>query len=472
METQTLIDIFKEAGQGHVFRFWDELDESQKEHLLAQARQIDLPLLKKLIDQEEEALKADAYDWSSITPAPYIAHPSQGGTSQPWEEAAHLGEEALRAGRVAAFTVAGGQGTRLGYEGPKGAFPVTPIRRKPIFQVFAEKLRTAQERYGVDFHWFIMTGLENHEATIAFFKEHSFFGLEHVHFFRQGAFPAVDQSGKLILSQKHSIAMSPNGHGGALKALVESGATQTMKTLGVDIISFFQVDNPLINVIDPAFIGFHLSQNSEMSSKMVPKSSAEERVGVFCSEKDHLRIIEYSDFPESQAQEKDADGVLAFRCGNVAIHTINRDFVERLGGHDASASMPYHYAKKKVLCIDSEGNPLDPEHPNGTKFELFIFDALTFAKNPIVIETERAREFSPVKNAQGADSVQTCHDDQLRLFACWAQAAGVDVPVDESGLPPFSFEISPLFADNETTFVERFNSLDPKPEIKEGTYLE
>lgn len=470
MKIKKLIEAFEQAGQGHVFTFWEELNEAQKKHLLDQAYQIDLNLLSKLLKEREHDPKN--IQWETVEPAPYIPHPDRGGDPSLWKAAIRVGEEAIRAGRVAAFTVAGGQGTRLGYNGPKGIFPATPLKKKPIFRVFAEKIHAAQRRYQVPFHWFIMTGLENHEETIAFFEDHGFFGLEHVHFFRQGVFPAVDFSGKLILADKHSIALSPDGHGGALKALVVSGATQKMKVLGIDIISFFQVDNPLVKVIDPAFIGFHLNAASEMSSKMVTKRYAEERVGVFCSKNKKLNIIEYSDLPEAQAKSLDEKGQLAFRCGNVAIHILNREFVERLGANQNVFSLPYHWAKKKVFCIDDSGFPIAPEYPNAIKFELFIFDALAFAKNPIVIESDRSQEFSPIKNSQGVDSVQTCYEDQLRLFAQWAQASGVPIPVDDSGLPEFLFEVSPLFANDGDEFLEQFNNLASKPDIQEGTYLE
>ncbi|MGE9296095.1 MAG: UTP--glucose-1-phosphate uridylyltransferase, partial [Puniceicoccales bacterium] len=274
IDSDAIRQQFDAAGQGQVFQYWDELDDAARETLLAQAAEINLDEVDRL---NRELVLGDGdhgVDLSGLSPAPYIPRPEHGGDPQRWHTARCAGEDALRAGRVAAFTVAGGQGTRLGYDGPKGTFPVTPIRQATLFQVFAEKILAARRRYEAQVPWFLMTSLLNHEQTEAFFKENDFFGLgaESVHFFKQGQMPAVDLSGKIILSEKGEIAMSPDGHGGSLRALVRSGATQKMKDAGVDIVSYFQVDNPLVNAVDPALIGFHLQAESDMSSKMLPKA--------------------------------------------------------------------------------------------------------------------------------------------------------------------------------------------------------
>ncbi|WP_269543176.1 UDPGP type 1 family protein [Cerasicoccus fimbriatus] len=473
--TETLINSFKQAGQGQVFQYWDELDDAAKSSLIEQAEQIDLAE----IDRLNETLvlgdsDAHSVDLSDLEPAPYIPRPESGGDQQAWLDARTKGEEALKAGRVAAFTVAGGQGTRLGYDGPKGTFPVSPVRQATLFQIFAEKIVAARTRYGATIPWFLMTSNLNHEATEAFFKENDFFGLgaDTVHFFKQGLMPAVDLEGKIILSGKSEIAMSPDGHGGSLRALVRSGSVEKMKAAGIDIISYFQVDNPLVKFLDPALIGFHLDAQSEMSSKMLPKAYPKEKVGHFCTQRGKTVVVEYSDMPDELVEQTTDSGELRYIAGSIAIHVLDRDFVESMGGNNPDAALPFHRADKKVPALDANGEPFKPEEPNGVKFEMFVFDALPFAKNPVIIATTREEDFAPVKNAEGVDSPQTSKDAQVYEFTQWAKKAGVNIETDENGMPHFTFEVTPKFADSEEAFVNRWQSLDPKPEIKEGTVLD
>jgi len=460
-----LRDRFEAAGQGQVFRFWSQLDESEQAILASQAASIDLDEIASLVTQSSKA--AAAIDLNSLEPAPVLPLPSRGGDAALWERARAAGEEALRAGRVAAFTVAGGQGTRLGFAGPKGTFPVTPVLEKPLFQVFAEKILAASHRYGVVLPWYVMTSAVNHADTVAFFETHQHFGLQtdQVRFFQQGLMPAVDQAGKIILSGKGTIAMSPDGHGGSLRALVRSGSIERMREAGIDILSYFQVDNPLVRAIDPVFIGHHVLASSELSSKAVPKASAEEKVGVFCKADGRISVVEYSDLPDELSRKTDAEGALTFNAGSIAIHLFDRELIARLGDPASEVQLPFHFASKKIPTLDADGQPLSPGEPNGTKFETFVFDALPFARNPIVIETAREDDFSPVKNAEGADSPLTSRHDQLRQFARWFAAAGVALACDDTGLPEISIEISPLFADSEESFLEAWAALEVKPEL-------
>lgn len=469
-------DHFKSKGQGHVFTFFEELSEAEQELLLQQAADIDLDELSDLVStlvhgtgSKNESI-ADALEPADYTPLPN----REGGNPSLWIEAREKGEAALRAGRVAAFTVAGGQGTRLGYDGPKGTFGVTPVLKKSLFQVFAEKILASSRIFGRPVPWFILTSIINHEETVAFFKQHDYFGLppEKVHFFSQGLMPAVDGDGNILMAGKGQIALSPDGHGGALRALVRSGSIRQMEADGIDTISYFQVDNPLVRCLDPAFIGFHLMNDSELSSKMVPKAYPEEKVGVFCRKDGKALVVEYSDLPERLSQERDESGEIRFCAGSIAIHMFDRNFVDRLGsGRDESARLPFHLAHKKVPFLDESGTLQEPAEPNAYKFEMFVFDALPFAANPVIIETERADDFSPVKNATGVDSAETSANDQLRQFARWAKAAGVELETDASGLPAVTFEVSPLFGDTAGRFKASWIALEHKPGLTDGLVL-
>ncbi|MEM7603576.1 MAG: UTP--glucose-1-phosphate uridylyltransferase, partial [Verrucomicrobiota bacterium] len=243
-------EYFETNGQGHVFTFFEELDKTGQELLLQQAADIDLEELSGLVanlvensDSKNESI-SDSLEPAVFTPLPE----SDSGNPSLWIEARDKGEAALRAGRVAAFTVAGGQGTRLGYDGPKGTFGTTPVLKNSLFQVFAEKILASSRIFGRPIPWFILTSIINHDQTVAFFQENDFFGLpeDKVHFFSQGLMPAVDGNGKILMADKGQIALSPDGHGGALRALVRSGAIRQMEADGIDTISYFQVDNPLV----------------------------------------------------------------------------------------------------------------------------------------------------------------------------------------------------------------------------------
>ena len=474
MALHPLIDTFQRAGQAQVFAFFEKLTPDAQHRLLAEAAEIDLAevdrLYRSLVAKSEGAAGVNL---DGLAPAPYERRPEHGGDALAWAKAKAAGEDALRAGRVASFTVAGGQGTRLGYDGPKGTFPVTPVLQKTLFQVFAEKIRAAGVRYGRPLHWFIMTSHANHAATEAFFAEHGYFGLEpaRVHFFRQGRMPAVSFDGKILLETTSSLALSPDGHGGSLRALERSGALDLMAREGVDTLSYFQVDNPLVRCIDPAFIGWHLLRGSEMTSKMVPKAYAEEKVGHFCAQHGKSVVVEYSDLPMAMQRETDANGRLRYIAGSIAIHVLDREFVRRMAAGTDGAALPFHRADKKIPTVDETGAAVKPEKANGVKFEMFVFDALPFAKNPVIIETLRADDFSPVKNADGLDSPKSCRDDQLRQFARWLGANGAPVATDASGLPGVSLEVSPLFGYDEDSFADAWRNLTPKPPIADGLTL-
>jgi len=340
------------------------------------------------------------------------------------------GQALIAAGKCAAFTVAGGQGTRLGYNGPKGTLPVSPLKKKSLFQLFAEQISGISKKYETVIPWYIMCSPLNESATINFFKENNFFGLEesNVKFFAQGVMPATDFNGKLLVANTDSLAFSPNGHGGSLKALIDSGAIADMKERGIEHLSYFQVDNPLASILNPLFIGLHDLQSSDMSSRSLTKTGPFEKLGNFVISDNKLSIIEYSDLPENKAQELDKNNVLRYRAGSPAIHLIRRDFIEQFA--DASLKLPYHRAEKKVPFINEAGELTTPQEANAVKFETFVFDALPLAKNPLILEANRLEEFSPVKNKTGVDSLESSQADQIKRGQNWLKKLGFPVPED------------------------------------------
>lgn len=436
-------------GQASVLRFWSELSPSSRTNLLESLSALDLAGLDRIV-QTQVKVKAELpipKNISPVTPYPHAGSPAAARHADQYAKALARGNELLAAGKVGAFLVAGGQGTRLGYDGPKGEYPVTPLSNKPLFQVFAEQLRAHAARSGKPIPWYIMTSDANDSATRAFFERHHHFGYKpkDIFFFQQGMMPAFAFSGEMLLAEKDTLCLSPDGHGGSLRALKKSGALSDMRARGIEHLSYFQVDNPLVHCIDPLFIGLHDLTGSEMSSKTIAKAAPLEKVGNFCLAEGKLQVIEYSDLPESLALQTNADGSLKFNAGSIAIHALRVSFIERLNS-GGELHLPWHRAEKKVPCLDATGHLIKPEKPNAIKLEQFVFDAIPLAQNAIVYTTDRAEEFSPVKNAEGNDSPATCRRDQVRRHARWLKENGVIIPTTPEGEPDCALEISPLFA--------------------------
>jgi UDP-N-acetylglucosamine/UDP-N-acetylgalactosamine diphosphorylase len=448
MDASSLKRKLDAAGQSHVLRFWDTLSDDQRQGLAKQIESLDLEHIKHLVDTQVR-VKAAIPLPTRIAPATAYPRVPDEKDRQLYIDAEKRGHELLKQGKVGAFLVAGGQGTRLGYEGPKGEFPVTPIKNKPLFEVFAEQLFAHGRDAGKPIPWYVMTSDANDAATRAFFKKSDYFGLDErdVFFFQQGMMPAFSMDGRMLLDEPGSLALSPDGHGGSLRALERSGALADMRRRGVEHLSYFQVDNPLVHVIDPLFLGLHDLTGSEMSSKTIPKAGPLEKVGNFVMGDGVLQVIEYSDLPESLAKQTNPDGSLSYNAGSIAIHALRVSFVERLN-QGGRLNLIWHRAEKKVPYVDDDGNAVKPEAPNAVKLEQFVFDAIPLARNPIVYTTDRAEEFSPVKNAEGTDSPATSRRDQVRRAARWLAAAGVVVPT-ANGEPDALIEITPLFATSE-----------------------
>ena len=465
---------FEQHGQGQVFQYWDDLGSDEKAGLLEQAEEIDLDELDRLIATLVKATEVHSeINYDSLEPALYERIPEDLENDVRWQAAKQAGQTALRSGRVAAFTVAGGQGTRLGYDGPKGTFPISPIENKPLFQVFAEKIMAARRRFECDLPWYVMTSNVNHEATEAFFAENDFFGLGGgtVRFFRQGRMPAVDLEGRILMESRGAIAMSPDGHGGSMRALDRSGALSEMELKGIDLLSYFQVDNPHVQVVDPYFIGFHALSDTLMSSKMLPKAYEKEKLGHFCISGGRLEVVEYSDMPDSLTVLRDESGALKFIAGSIAIHIVSVDFVRKLTKEGSTLALPFHKALKKIPYLNASGELVRSTEPNGVKFETFVFDALPFAGEAVIVESTRLGDFSPVKNAEGVDSAKSCRADQQRLFAQWLMAEGVELELDEEGVPVHKLEVSPLFGYDAESFSESWKRLGESVDFSKDVYL-
>ena len=458
-------------GQDHLLRYYDELSPAEQAGLREQIATVDFGQIDEWMERyvRNTPRFAPAGD---IAPAEIVpAKPTDPSAARRHAEARIRGQELIEAGKVAAFVVAGGQGTRLGYEGPKGCLAATPVTHKPLFQVFAEQILAASRRTGRSVPWYVMTSPINDVATQAFFRQHDFFGLDRgdVFFLTQGTVPAIGLDGKLLLAEKGALGSSPNGHGGSLLALRESGALDDMAARGVELISYFQVDNPLVRGIDPLFLGLHDMLAAEMSAKVLPKRDPMEKLGNVCVADGKVRVIEYSDMPEELARACTDDGRLRFSAGSIAIHALSRSFVERLTA-DGKCDLPLHRAEKKVPHIGEDGRTVVPDRPNAVKLEMFVFDALPLARQTLIMETIRSEEFSPIKNAEGEDSLTTSLHDQVRRAAGWLEECGIAIPRDADGQIAAAIEISPLYADSAEALAEKVPA-DLKISAGQNLYL-
>ncbi len=448
---EDLLKRLRSAGQEHVLRGWERLSEKERLELTGQLQSLDLDQLAHLFARRDHVYTPPSME--AIRPVPVVPVDSPDNPRY-----RRLGEEALRRGEVAVLVVAGGQGTRLGFDHPKGLFPIGPVSNNSLFQIHAEKVLALRRRYGASVPLLVMTSQATHAPTEEFFARNHYFGLpkEEVHFFRQGTMPALDlTTGKLLMEAPGRLFLAPDGHGGTLTALASSGLLARMHEKGIRHIFYFQVDNPLVKVADPTFLGCHIDQRSEASSRVIPKLGPTDKMGNFVQLDGRCSMIEYSDLPLEMAQQTDDNGRLRLWAGSPAIHFFDVDFLTRMT--TGAGLIPLHVARKKVACLDEEGRPTKPQAENALKFERFIFDVLPLAERWAVVETSRREEFAPLKNATGDDSPETAKGAISDLARDWLEAAGVQVSRRPDGVTTFALEISPLFALNAEELAAKVN---------------
>jgi UDP-N-acetylglucosamine/UDP-N-acetylgalactosamine diphosphorylase len=433
----------KPFRQEHLLRFWDELDAASREQLARQIEAIDF-------EQVAELFKggAQSKDWGALSrraeppPAMRLADRKSGGKFSS-KDARNRGTEALASGKIGVLLVAGGQGSRLGFDHPKGLFPIGPVSGASLLQIHFEKAIALARRHSVRVPVYMMTSPVTHEEQTGFLEGHDRFGLpaEDLIIFCQGTMPALDaKTGELLLAEKDSVFLSPDGHGGTVAALARSGAIDDMRRRGIEHLFYLQVDNPLTPIGDAEFIGYHLLAQSDLTSMAVAKQMPQDRVGNFAMIDGRMHVIEYIDLPDDVAEKRDQGGGLVFWAGSIAVHMFSVAFLER--ALTLKNALPFHVAHKKVPYIDEAGRLVEPQEPNALKFERFIFDLLPHANNPLVVEYAEAEVFAPLKNAPGAerDTPEYVQRFMVAQHRGWLEAAGTRVA---DGVP---VEISPLWA--------------------------
>jgi UDP-N-acetylglucosamine/UDP-N-acetylgalactosamine diphosphorylase len=426
----------KDHGQSHLLLGWDQLSHTERQSLLDQLRELDFGFLKREHAKARQKNKLPPLDAIDIIPKP--------GRELESSETRRLGHDALARGEVAVILVAGGRGSRLGFDHPKGMFPIAPVSGKSLFQVHAEKILARSRRHAGRIPLLIMTSDATHDETVDYFREHKNFGLPaaDLFFFRQGTMPVLAKDRfELLLAAPGQLSRSPNGHGGTLPALHQHGLLDELKHRGVKHLFYFQVDNPLVKIADPLFVGQHIQSRSEASSKVVPKENPTDKIGNLVLVDGKCTIIEYHEPNESEVWAKKGDRYL-FLDGSPAIHIFDREFFERL--ISSGFEFPIHLAAKKVSHLDHSGNRVEPESNNAIQLETFIFDTLPVAQRTLAVETSHAEEFAPLKNS---DSDPTDNPTIVRRAislrnARWLEQAGIPLPEKDQ----HPVEISPLFA--------------------------
>ncbi|GMV43588.1 MAG: UDP-glucose pyrophosphorylase [Myxococcales bacterium] len=402
-ESALVEESLRRAGQDHVLAAMAGVPVAERVRRLTPLAGVPVERLASLVRAE---VKAHPLDPARIAAPPWVALGKHDAGAR------ERGEELLRDGKIATLLVAGGLGTRLGWDAPKGTFPIGPVTDRTLFQHFAETHRALGRRYGRSIPWAIQTSGTNHAATWEFLQAHGWFGLDptDVLLFPQGDLPAFDPSGRILLDPESHVIAQPDGHGGVFGALERRGALRWLADRGVEHVFYFQVDNPLAPICDPAFLGHHALSGSRMSTLAVRKVDPAERVGVLCLRDGAPGIVEYSELPPEVATARAPDGGLLLRAGNTAIHAFTMELLAQMA-HERD--FPVHMARKPI--------PTGAASVEGIKLEYFVFDALPYAGTTLIMELDRATGFAPVKNADGADSPATARAAMSAKWRRWVE---------------------------------------------------
>lgn len=397
---QVVKEMLKKYGQEQLLNGYEHMEQKQQENLLNEILTIDFSQIEKLYEQttKQEIEKVD-----KIEPISYIEKDKM--TVEERKRYEEIGVNLIKQGKYAVVTMAGGQGTRLGHNGPKGTYDLGLASHKSIFQILCETLKETQTKYGVFVPWYIMTSKQNHEDTVAFFEKNQYFGYpkEDVVFFKQGELPVVNEEGKLLLDKDGHINEAADGHGGIFVSMRKNAIIYDMKTRGIEWAFIGGVDNVLVKMVDPIFVGLCIDKKVLAGGKSVVKACPEEHVGVFCKRNGKPSVIEYTEISKEMAEEKSENGDLKYGESHILCNIFNIEAIEEI----SKDKLPYHSAHKKIEYQDKDGQVIKPEKPNAYKFEAFLFDAFESLEDMAIMRVKREEEFAPVKNAEGVDSPET-----------------------------------------------------------------
>ena len=403
-------EILKKYGQEHLLSNYEKLSNEDKNRLLNDILTIDFGEISKLYEQTKHKIK---FENCKIEPIEHVDKAKL--SNEEIQKYSEIGIEQIKKGKLAAVTMAGGQGTRLGHNGPKGTFDLGLDSHKSIFEILCDTLKLARKKYGVVVPWYIMTSDENNDETVEFFEKNNYFDYpkEAVKFFIQGEMPMINTEGKILLNEEGLIKQAGAGHGAIFEAMRKNGIIYEMQNKGIEWVFIGGVDNVLVKMVDPVLIGLSIERNVLAAGKSVVKANPHEKVGVFCKKDGKPSVIEYSEISNELAEAVDEKGELPFGESHILCNQFNIKILEEL----AKNKLPYHVAFKKATYMDEKGNIISPTEPNAYKFEAFIFDAFSSIPEMLVMRVKREEEFAPVKNAEGVDSPETARKLYKDYFA-------------------------------------------------------
>ena len=410
MELEEIKAILKKYGQEHLLNHYENLDDAHKKELLKEIKNIDFELMHSLYQKTEKAEEKNQKD--EITPIEYLDKYKLNDQYKYYEA---IGKKEIKAGKLAVVTMAGGQGTRLGHDGPKGTYDIGLDSHKSLFELLCDGIKAEAKKYDVTIPWFIMTSKQNNEETIEFFKKNKFFGYQkdrNIFFFNQGELPMMDTEGKILIGEDGLIKLAADGHGGTYEALVKNGMIDKMKEMGIEWVFIAGVDNCLIKMVDPVLMGIAEDKKVTVACKSIVKANPKEKVGVFCKKNGKPNVIEYTEITDEMANATDENGELLYGESHILSNLFNITAIERMGANP----LPYHLAYKKATYMDKDGNIVVPDSPNAYKFEAFLFDAFGEVDEMAVLRVKREEEFAPVKNASGVDSPETATELYLNYI--------------------------------------------------------
>ena len=399
MISESVKEKLKEYGQEHVLKYFDELSEVEKKALEKQIEETDMSILAAALNPDHAASKG------VISPLPCMELDEIEKGRESYKQ---TGISAIKEGKVAAVLLAGGMGTRLGSDNPKGMYNVGITRELYIFECLINNMMDVVKEADTYFHLFVMTSEKNHEATVSFLKEKNYFGYpeEYIHFFKQEMAAATDYNGKIYLEEKGRMATSPNGNGGWFISLMRAGLLDKAKEWGIEWFNIFAVDNVLQRIADPVFVGATIEKNCVVGAKVVRKNAPDEKVGVMCLEDGRPSIVEYYELTDELMNAKDEKGDPAYNFGVILNYLFNISELERV----VREELPLHVVKKKIPYIDEKGELVKPEEPNGYKFENLVLDMIHQMSSCLPFEVVREKEFAPIKNKTGVDSVESARE--------------------------------------------------------------
>ena len=399
MDYTKAYEKLEKAGQTHVLKYYDELNDTEKQALLEQIELTDFSVLEALKNKSEIGKKGEISPLSAMELTEIQQHE---------EEYTKVGAQAIKAGKVGAVLLAGGMGTRLGSDDPKGMYNIGLTKDVYIFERIITNLMDVVTATDSWIHLFVMTSDKNHEKTTAFLKEHNYFGYQedYVHFFRQEMAPATDYEGNVYLESKGKIANSPNGNGGWFSSMVTGGMLDIVKQAGIEWLNVFAVDNVLQRIADPCFIGATILKGCSVGAKVVRKAAPDEKVGVICLEDGRPSIVEYYELTDELMNAKNEKGEPAYNFGVILNYLLSVQGLEEI----VEKKMPLHIVEKKIPYMDENGELIKPESPNGYKFETLILDMIHLMDTCLPYEVVREKEFAPIKNKTGIDSVESARE--------------------------------------------------------------